>query len=88
MKKLRGRIIFIPLRGGCGASLGLFFCGYLSSVTLANKEVHVNAIELARHKFNALFAAHDAKDKREAAKRPKLALNMAKKPARQNGKPK
>jgi hypothetical protein len=48
----------------------------------------LNAIELARDRFNALFAAHDAKDKREAAKRPKLALNMAKKPARKNGKPK
>ena len=57
-------------------------------MTLAHKEIHLNAIELARDKFNALFAAHDAKDKREAAKRPKLALNMAKKPARKNGKPK
>jgi hypothetical protein len=57
-------------------------------VTLALKEIYLNASELARDKFNALFAAHDAKDKREAAKRPKLALNMAKKPARKIGKPK
>jgi hypothetical protein len=39
----------------------------------------MNADELARNKFNALFAAHDAKDIRTGAEEKKPALNVAKK---------
>ena len=47
----------------------------------------MNATELARDKFNALFTAHDAKDKRAAAQQPKLALKKGKKAARKNVRP-
>ena len=47
----------------------------------------MNATELARNKFNALFAAHDAKDTRAAAKQPKSALKAVKKAATKNVKP-
>jgi hypothetical protein len=39
----------------------------------------LNATELARDKFNALFAAHDAKDTRAAAQRQKPPLKTVKK---------
>ena len=54
---------------------------------LAQKEVHLNATELARAKFNALFAAHDAKDERAAAQEEKLALKTSKKAPTKNVKP-
>jgi hypothetical protein len=47
----------------------------------------LNAIELARNKFNALFAAHDAKDIRAAAEEQKPALKAVKKEAKKNFKP-
>jgi hypothetical protein len=34
----------------------------------------LNANKLARDKFNALFTAHDAKDKRAAAQQQKIVL--------------
>jgi hypothetical protein len=46
----------------------------------------LNANELARNKFNALFAAHDAKDMRAAAEKQKSALKTAKKEAKKNVK--
>ena len=39
----------------------------------------MNATELARDKFNALFAHHDAKDTRAAAEEQKPALKTVKK---------
>ena len=39
----------------------------------------MNATELARNKFDALFAAHDAKDIRAAAEEQKSALKIVKK---------
>jgi hypothetical protein len=39
----------------------------------------LNANELARDKFNALFKAHDAKDKRAAALKQKIALKNGEK---------
>ena len=45
----------------------------------------MNATELARNKFNALFAAHDAKDIR-AATEEKSSLKTAKKEANKNVK--
>ena len=39
----------------------------------------MNATELARNKFDALFAAHDAKDMRAAAQQQKPALKTVKK---------
>jgi hypothetical protein len=47
----------------------------------------LNATELARNKFNALFTAHDAKDIRAAAEEQKTALKTVKKEAKKNGKP-
>jgi hypothetical protein len=47
----------------------------------------LNATELARNKFNALFAAHDAKDIRAAAQQRKSALKTVKKAATKNVKP-
>ena len=47
----------------------------------------MNATELARNKFNALFAAHDAKDIRAAAKEQKLASKTAKRKAKKNVDP-
>ena len=47
----------------------------------------LNATELARNKFNALFAAHDAKDIRAAAEEQKSALNTVKKEAKKNVEP-
>jgi hypothetical protein len=47
----------------------------------------LNATELARNKFNALFTAHDAKDIRAAAEEQKPALKTVKKEAKKNGKP-
>jgi len=39
----------------------------------------LNSTELARNKFNDLFAAHDAKDTRAAAQRQKPPLKTVKK---------
>jgi len=39
----------------------------------------LNSTELARNKFDALFAAHDAKDTRVTAQQKKTALKPAKK---------
>jgi len=47
----------------------------------------LNATELARNKFNALFKAHDAKDIRAAAEEQKPALKTVKKEAKNNVKP-
>ena len=47
----------------------------------------MNATELARNKFNALFAAYDAKDIRAAAEEQKFALKTIKKEAKKNVKP-
>lgn len=47
----------------------------------------MNSTELARDKFNALFAAHDAKDIREAANQQKSASKTVKKLAKKNVKP-
>jgi len=47
----------------------------------------LNAAELARNKFNALFAAHDAKDIRAAAQQQKSASKTVKKVATKNVKP-
>jgi hypothetical protein len=47
----------------------------------------LNATELARTKFNALFAAHDAKGERAAGLKEKLALKTSKKVTTKNGKP-
>lgn len=47
----------------------------------------MNATELARDKFNALFATHDAKNVRTAAQEQKSALNTVKKAAAKNAKP-
>jgi hypothetical protein len=66
---------------------GPFVCRYLQSVTTTQKEVHLNATELARDKFNALFAAHDAKNEREASQEEKLALKTDKKATTKNVKP-
>ena len=46
----------------------------------------MNATELARNKFNALFAAHDAKDIRAAAEKQKSALKTSKRAATKNVK--
>jgi hypothetical protein len=37
----------------------------------------LNANKLARDKFDALFTAHDAKDKRAAAQQQKIALKTS-----------
>lgn len=47
----------------------------------------MNATELARNKFNALFATHDAKDIRAAAEEQKSALKAVKKEEKKNVKP-
>jgi len=47
----------------------------------------VNATELARNKFNALFADHDAEDTRAAARAQKPALKTVKNAATENVKP-
>jgi hypothetical protein len=47
----------------------------------------LNATELARNKFKALFATHDAKDIRAAAEEQKSALNTVKKEAKKNVEP-
>ena len=47
----------------------------------------MNATELARNKFNALFSANDAKDIRAAAQQKKPALKTVKKPATKHVKP-
>ena len=47
----------------------------------------MNATELARNKFNALFAAHDAKDIRGAAEDQELAVKRLKKAVTKNVKP-
>jgi len=47
----------------------------------------LNATELARDKFNALFAAHDAKDIRAATEEQKSVLKTVKKEAEKNVKP-
>ena len=46
----------------------------------------MNATEVARDKFNALFAAHDAKDIRAAAQQQESALKTVKKSATKNSK--
>jgi hypothetical protein len=47
----------------------------------------LNADELARNKFNALFADHDAKQTSAASQQQKPALKTAKKPATKKIKP-
>jgi len=47
----------------------------------------LNALELARNKFNALFAAHDAKDIRAPTQEQKPALKTRRK-QRRTAKPK
>jgi hypothetical protein len=47
----------------------------------------VNATELARNKFNALFADHDAEDTRAAARQQKPALKTVKKASTLKVKP-
>ncbi|MBZ5699726.1 MAG: hypothetical protein LAN18_14400 [Acidobacteriia bacterium] len=47
----------------------------------------MNANELARNKFNALFAAQDAKDIRAAAQQQKPPLKTVKKAATKTVKP-
>ncbi len=47
----------------------------------------MNATELARNKFNALFADHDAEDTRAAARQQKPALKAVKKAAMKKIKP-
>jgi hypothetical protein len=47
----------------------------------------VNATELARNKFNALFADHDAEDTRAVARQQKSALKGVKKAATEKVKP-
>jgi hypothetical protein len=47
----------------------------------------LNATELARDKFNALFAAHDAKDMHAAAHQQESVLKTVKKEAKKNVKP-
>jgi hypothetical protein len=47
----------------------------------------LNATELARDRFNALFAAHDAKNIRAAAEEQKSALKTVKKEAKKNVRP-
>ena len=47
----------------------------------------MNATELARDKFNALFATHDAKDIRAAAEEQKSVLKTVKKKAKKNVEP-
>ena len=46
----------------------------------------MNPIELARDKFNALFAAHDAKDELAALQQQKAELKAQKKKATKNVK--
>ena len=46
----------------------------------------MNATELARDKFNALFAAHDAKDIRTATYQKESALKTVKNAATKNSK--
>jgi hypothetical protein len=47
----------------------------------------VNATEIARNKFNALFADHDAKDTRAEPRQQKPALKTVKEAATENVKP-
>jgi hypothetical protein len=46
---------------------------------ISRKKEVVNSIELARNKFNALFAVHDAKNTRAPAQEQKPALKTIKK---------
>jgi hypothetical protein len=46
----------------------------------------LNATELARNKFNALFAAHDAKDIRAAAEEQRSAFKTVEKETNKNVK--
>jgi len=46
----------------------------------------LNATELARNKFNALFAAHDAKEMRSAAEEQNSSLKTVTKEAKKNVK--
>jgi len=47
----------------------------------------LNATDLARNKFNALFAAHDAKDIRAVAEEQKPSLITVKKEEKKNVEP-
>ena len=47
----------------------------------------MNAAELARNKFNALFAAHDAKDQRAAAEEQRPASKTTKRETGKNVDP-
>jgi hypothetical protein len=47
----------------------------------------MNATELARNKFNALFAAHDAEDQRAAIEKQEPAPKTVKKEAKKNVDP-
>jgi hypothetical protein len=46
---------------------------------LSQRKYTLNATELARNKFNALFADHDAKDERVAEQQQKPPLKIVKK---------
>jgi hypothetical protein len=48
----------------------------------------MNATELARNKFNALFADHDAEETRAEPRQQKAALKTVKKTATENVQPK
>ena len=62
-------------RGRIHIPFGPFFCEELRSTRHEKKgSPQLNANELARDKFNALFTAHDAKDKRADALQQKIAL--------------
>jgi hypothetical protein len=54
---------------------------------LLHRNYTLNATELARDKFNALFAAYDARDKRATAQEEKLALKTSRKATTKNLKP-
>ena len=47
----------------------------------------MNSTEIARNKFNALFADHDAKDTRAETRQQKPALKTVKKAATENVQP-
>ena len=57
------------------------------SIFEPRRKYALNSTELARDKFNALFADHDAKDTREAANQQKSASKTVKKLAKKNVKP-
>jgi hypothetical protein len=61
---------------------------WVSVFILNQKGNTLNTDELARNKFSALFAAHDAKDIHAAAQEQKPALKTNKKEAAKNVKPK